>query len=70
MKPQSNGLVEINTDKATKESGFHCMQLIRYLTEDNVVKWEDWENAHIEAASGKCSYISKCPLYERTLNKL
>lgn len=73
MRPQSNGLVEITGEKQPKESGFFCLQLITFLTDeinhggDN--SWEYWHNRHIEASEGNCFYKDRCPIYKRTIEK-
>ena len=74
MKPQGNGLVEINGEKKGKERGFNCMQLIKFLSEeianggDN--SWEYWHGRHIEASNGNCAYKKVCPVYERTIERI
>lgn len=45
------------------------MKLISYLTNDRVTDWEQWHEAHIQAASGHCSYYSQCPNYKQTVEK-
>lgn len=68
--PESNGLFEVAGGKKTKERGFNCMQLIKFLTEeisnggDN--SWEYWHGRHVEANNGHCHYQDKCPIYAKT----
>lgn len=66
INPQSNGLVEIQVERATPERGFNCMKLIIFLTEDGVEDWDEWHGAHLQAAAGQCPYKDRCPIYART----
>lgn len=68
-RPQSNGLVEINSGKSD-ESGFGCMKLIEFLTKDGVSDWDEWHYRHNQAARGECHYRDNCPIYAKTANKL
>ena len=61
MSVQSNGLFEI-AGKKNKERGFNCMQLIIFLTDDNVKEWDLWHQRHIEASEGNCFYKEKCKI--------
>lgn len=63
---QSNGLIEIHGQEAVHERGFHCMKLISFLTEDEVKDWDEWHEAHLQAAEGNCPYTERCPIYART----
>ena len=65
MKPQNTGLVSLHDDKQ-KERGFNCMKLIGFLTDDGVKEWEQWHDAHLQAAAGNCPYAESCPIYART----
>ncbi len=69
MRPQGNGIVELH-DTKRKERGFVCMELITFLTEDNVTEWEDWHGAHLEAQSGRCPYTERCPIHARSIEKI
>lgn len=69
-KPESNSLVQIAGGKPPRERGFNCMQLIKFLTDDNVKEWDEWHGAHVRAASGCCPYASKCHIYARSIEKL
>lgn len=66
--PRSNGLVEINSGKSD-ESGFGCMKLIEFLTQEGITDWDEWHYRHNQAARGECHYKDKCPIYEKTANK-
>lgn len=74
MKPQGNGLVEIVGEKQSKERGFNCMQLIKFLSEeisnggDN--SWEYWHGRHIEASNGNCAYKAECPVHKKTIERM
>lgn len=65
--PESNGLFEVVGAKQPKERGFNCMQLILFLTEDNVKEWDEWHGAHLQASVGSCPYQSKCHIFARTM---
>lgn len=69
-QPQSNGLFEVATSKPNQEKGFSCMKLIEFLTTEGVSDWNEWHNAHLLAASGKCAYAKRCPIYTKTLLKI
>ena len=66
-RPISNGLVNVTGEKTQKERGFNCMQLIVFLTRDNVKEWEKWHAVHIQAEQGKCPYKSVCHIYHKTI---
>jgi hypothetical protein len=66
-QPQSNGLVEIQVERATPERGFNCMKLIIFLTEDGVEDWDEWHGAHLQAAAGQCPYADRCPIHARNI---
>lgn len=65
MKPQNTGLVTLHDDKQ-KERGFNCMKLIQFLTAASTSSWEEWHEAHLQAAAGQCRYADQCPIYART----
>lgn len=69
-QPQSNGLFDVVTAKPAKEEGFGCMKLIIFLTNDGVTDWDEWHQAHQLAASGKCTYSDRCPIYKKTVEKM
>lgn len=57
-----------------KESGFFCMKLVSFLTQEkeaNLLDTEQfselWATRFNEAKAGSCSYRDKCPVYEKTL---
>ena len=56
-QPENNGLFEVAGGKKQKERGFNCMQLIIFLTEDDVTEWDDWHGAH-EQANTRVNAIS------------
>lgn len=66
---ESNGLFEVAGGKQQKERGFTCMQLIKFLTDDDVKSWNDWHGAHEQAAAGSCPYASKCHIHARSIAK-
>lgn len=63
MSVQSNGLFEIAGKK-------NCMQLIIFLTDENVKEWDLWHQRHIEASEGNCFYKDKCKIYAKSIQKL
>lgn len=67
-RPQSNGLIEINSSKSD-DSGFGCMKLIEYMTQEGITDWNEWHYRNNRAAHGECLYKDKCPIYARTANK-
>lgn len=69
MSVQSNGLFEI-AGKKNKERGFNCMQLIIFLTDENVKEWDLWHQRHIKASEGNCFYKDKCKIYAKSIQKL
>lgn len=59
-----------------KESGFFCMKLVSFLSQEREANQLDpelfselWATRFNEAKAGSCSYRSQCPVYERTLQK-
>lgn len=68
-QPESNGLFEVATSKKVRERGFNCMKLIEFLTEERVNDWDEWHEAHVDAAQGECRYASICPIFARTPKK-
>jgi hypothetical protein len=57
-----------------KESGFFCMKLVSFLTQEKEANQLDteqfselWATRFNEAKAGSCSYRDKCPVYEKTL---
>lgn len=71
-RPQSNGLIEL-VDSRSQDSGFFCMQLVAYLTEEvkmgTPMYAELWETRFTQAKQHRCAYIHKCPIYARTKAK-
>lgn len=57
--PKSNGLVEIQ-GRSSKEKGFCCMRLIKFLVCNNVKDWDEWHGAHLQASHGNCPYKGDC----------
>lgn len=68
--PQSNGLFETAGGTQQKERGFCCMQLVSFLTADNIKDWAAWHGAHEKAAVGACPYSSQCNIHARTIARL
>lgn len=68
--PESNGLFEVAGKKQPKERGFNCMQLIKFLTDDGVTKWDDWHGAHEQASVGSCPYTGTCHIHAKSIKKL
>lgn len=66
--PRGNGLVEINSGKSN-ESGFGCMKLIEFLTQEGVTDWDEWHYRHNQASRGECHYKDKCPIHQKTASK-
>lgn len=59
-----------------KESGFFCMKLVSFLTQEKETNQLDteqfselWATRFNEAKAGSCNYRSQCPVYERTAKK-
>lgn len=57
-----------------KESGFFCMKLVSFLTQEKEANQLDpeqfselWATRFNEAKAGSCSYRDQCPVYEKTL---
>lgn len=69
-QPESNGLFETVGGKQQKERGFVCMQLIKFLTNDDVKGWDNWHGAHEQAAAGACPYSFQCHIHARTVARL
>ncbi|MBO5507761.1 MAG: hypothetical protein J6A00_08395 [Bacteroides sp.] len=69
-QPENNGLFEVAGGKKQKKRGFNCMQLIIFLTEDDVTEWDDWHGAHEQAKAGHCTYKGKCHIYARSIEKI
>lgn len=67
-RPISSGIVSIHDEKEA-DSGFGCMKLIEFLTDEGVTDWDDWHYRHNQAARGECHYKDKCPIYAKTANK-
>lgn len=57
--PKSNGLVEIQ-GTPSKEKGFCCMRLIKFLVRDKVKDWDEWHVAHLQASQRNCPYKGVC----------
>lgn len=57
--PNSNGLVDIQ-GTPSKEKGFCCMRLIKFLVRDNVKDWDEWHGAHLQASQRNCPYKGVC----------
>lgn len=73
-RPISNGLFEVAGEKAPKERGFACMQLVKFITDEIAnggdSSWEYWHGRHIEASEGRCAYREQCPRYARTIERV
>ncbi len=73
MRPQSNGLVEINDGKSSKEKGFFCMDLVGFLTKDVEESGdrspEFWFDRWNQAKARDCPYKGRCPRYKKTVKK-
>lgn len=54
-RPISSGIVSIHDEKEA-DSGFGCMKLIEFLTDEGVTDWDDWHYRHNQAARGECHY--------------
>lgn len=71
-RPQSNGLVELH-DAKTDAKRFWCMDLIRFLSNDETTKglenWDVWHEKFTQAEAGICPYRDKCARYARTMAK-
>lgn len=57
-----------------KESGFFCMKLVSFLSQEKEANQLDpeqfsqlWATRFNEAKAGYCSYRDQCPVYEKTL---
>lgn len=72
MKPKGNGLVELRDDN-TKERGFFCIQLVKFLNEQAELGTPEyaklWEEGFSAAKAGVCKYREKCHIYQRTAKK-
>ena len=45
MRFKDNGLANLH-DRNREESGFCCMQLITFLTDNGVKSWDEWHPSH------------------------
>lgn len=57
MKPKDNGLANLH-DRKREERGFCCMQLIIFLTDNGVKSWDEWHQAHTDAAGANADTAS------------
>ena len=71
-RPQSNGLIEL-VDSKSENSGFFCIQLVRYLNEERkmgTAEYADlWEVRFSQAKNHNCAYKDKCPIFAKTKAK-
>lgn len=62
--PKGNGLVEIIGENKSMDSGWFCMDLMRFLFGAD---WGTFESALQKAKSGKCPFKRKCKRYRSTV---
>lgn len=67
--PKGNGLVEITGENKQQDKGWFCMDLVRFLTDEENVDGDFWHQRFVEAKAGNCAYKDKCPRYARTAKK-
>lgn len=60
MRFKDNGLANLH-DRNREESGFCCMQLITFLTDNGVKSWDEWHRAHTDAARGRMQIPQAVP---------
>ena len=68
-RPKGNGLVEITGENRQQDSGWFCMDLVRFLSDEENTTGDYWHQRFLEAKSGNCAYKDKCPRYARTIEK-
>lgn len=68
-RPIGNGLVEITGENRQMDSGWFCMDLVRFLTDEEDKSGEFWHDRWVQAKAGNCAYKDKCPRYARTIKK-
>ena len=52
-------------DESKRETGFFCMKLVGFISDNNADYWAEFE----KAKAGNCSYKECCPIYKRTIAK-
>lgn len=67
--PKGNGLVEITGENSQQDKGWFCMDLVRFLTDEENSDSDFWHQRFVEAKAGNCAYKDKCPRYARTAEK-
>lgn len=69
VAPKGNGLVEITGENRQQDKGWFCMDLVRFLTDEENSDSDFWHQRFVEAKAGNCAYKDKCPRYARTAEK-
>ena len=66
-KPVNNGLVELIDERKSDSRAWMCMDLLKFLSDEEDKSWEHIHSTLLQAKAGNCKYSDQCPRYKRTI---